>query len=101
MNNLNRIIGNNLVYLRKLFGYTQEEISQLLGISQPAYCKYESGDTTVGEKNLEKLAELYYVDEFDIMQEDQSQLTPAFVFAYRKQTGKADLEAISSFHKIV
>lgn len=70
----------------------------MLDISQAAYSKYESGINPVPQGSLEKLAALYYIDEYDLMQEDQEALKPALAFAYR---GKADLEAVSAFHDII
>ena len=102
MSELNTIIGNNLSFLREQFGYSQGEIGRFLGISQPAYYKYEEGKTTIPPEALEKLAELYYVEEYDLMQEDKSNLQPSLVYAYRKQDGgETDFEAIAKFHRIV
>ena len=98
MSFLDKTIGKNLQYLRRVFGYNQEQISEMLGISQPAYSKYESGETAVSRVALERLAALYNVEEFDLMKEDTSQLTPALALAFR---GKADLQAVEQFHKIV
>lgn len=101
MSKLDKIIGKNLLYLREHFGYNQGEIGRFLGISQPAYCKYEEGNTTVPPEALEKLAELYYVEEYDLMQDDKSSLQPSLVYAYRKQDGETDFKAIAKFHRIV
>lgn len=101
MSELDIIIGNNLSFLREQFGYTQEEIGRFLGISQPAYCKYEEGKTTIPPEALEKLAELYYVEEYDLMHDDKSNLQPSLVYAYRKQDGETDFKAIAKFHRIV
>ena len=98
MKTLNQIIGQNLQFLRVKFGYSQEAISNMLEISQPAYHKYETGETTVSQDALEKLATLYYVEEYDLMQENQDNLIPALAFAFR---GDADLAAISDFHRII
>ena len=98
MNRLDITTGQNLAKLRHAFGYTQGQLGEFLGISQPAYRKYESGETSVSREALEKLAALYYVDEYDLMSEDPSALEPALVFAFR---GQADMEAVSEFHTIV
>lgn len=95
---IDQIIGKNLKFLRENFHYTQDDICKMLGISQPAYHKYETGETMVNRENLEKLAKLYFVDEYDIMQEDDSQLIPALAYAFR---GQGDPSAIPDFHKIV
>ena len=101
MNKLDVIIGNNLSFLRERFGYTQGDMGRFLGISQPAYSKYEEGKTTVPPEALEKLAELYYVEEYDLMQDDKSLLQPSLVYAYRKQDGETAFEAIAKFPRIV
>ena len=44
--------------LREKFKYTQEEVSKYLGISQPAYLKYETGETEVSMEGVEKLGRL-------------------------------------------
>ena len=98
MSKLDVIIGSNLKFLRQQFNYSQEEICGLLNISQPAYSKYEAGETTVNQEALEKLSELYYVDEYDLMQADKANLTPALLYAFR---GTTDVDAIAGFHKII
>lgn len=98
MSELDKTTGRNLQYLRKHFGYSQEQISEMLKISQPAYSKYESGENTVSRTSLERLAALYDVEEYDLMKEDTALLAPALTLAFR---GKADLQAVEQFHKIV
>lgn len=98
MKTLDEIIGSNLAFLRTKFGYSQSDISGMLAISQAAYSKYESGINTVPQEALEKLAALYYVEEYDLMQDDQNALKTSLTFAFR---GDADLEAMTEFHNIV
>lgn len=35
--------GENVRTLREKAGYTQAELANLLGVSQPVYCQYETG----------------------------------------------------------
>ena len=42
---LDQVIGKNIKAFREHLNYTQQEISDYLGISQPAYVKYENGET--------------------------------------------------------
>lgn len=84
--------------LREKFKYTQEEVSKYLGISQPAYLKYETGDTEVSMEGLEKLARLYGMDEYDIMEENMDRVN--FAYAFRRD-GVADLEKVAHFQQIV
>mgnify|MGYP004490715343 FL=1 len=84
--------------LREKFKYTQEEVSQYLGISQPAYLKYEMGDTEVSMEGLEKLARLYGMDEYDIMEGNMERAN--FAYAFRRG-GMANLEEVAHFQQIV
>lgn len=98
---LNQIIGNNIAAFRKHLSYTQQEISDYLGISQPAYAKYEKGETMISMESLEKLATLYNVEEYDLMEENPELLQTAVACAYRKEGAVGDLEQIAQFQKIV
>ena len=64
--------------LREKFKYTQEEVSQYLGISQPAYLKYEMGYTDFayafrrdGMANLEEVAHFQQLVKNYIMMSDE------------------------------
>lgn len=84
--------------LREKFQYTQEEVSKYLGISQPAYLKYETGETEVSMEGLEKLARLYGIDEYDILENNMEQVN--FAYAFRRD-GVANLEEVAHFQQIV
>lgn len=81
--------------------YTQQEISDYLGISQPAYVKYEKGETVVPLEAMEKLASLYNVEEYDLMEENDQLFQTSVACAYRKTGNVGDLSQISQFQKIV
>lgn len=84
--------------LREKFQYTQEEVSKYLGISQPAYLKYETGETEVSMEGLEKLARLYGIDEYDILENNMEQVN--FAYAFRRD-GVANLDEVAHFQQIV
>ena len=84
--------------LREKFQYTQEEVSKYLGISQPAYLKYETGETEVSMEGLEKLARLYGIDEYDILENNMEQVN--FAYAFRRD-GVANLQEVAHFQQIV
>lgn len=101
---LDQVIGKNIKAFREHLNYTQQEISDYLGISQPAYVKYEKGETVVPLEAMEKLASLYNVEEYDLMEEmeENDQLFQTSVAcAYRKTGNVGDLSQISQFQKIV
>lgn len=56
-----KIFRENLKELRKLYGYTQRQVAEKLGISQPSYIRYENGSSEPTLENLVKLADLFDV----------------------------------------
>lgn len=97
----NNEIGSILKDLRNRMGCSQEQISIYLGISQPAYNHYESGDTVVSQDSLEKLAKIYGVEEYDILTCNKSQLQADMAFAFRKNGEVKNLSQIASFQRLV
>ena len=97
----NNEIGSVLKDLRNRMGYSQEQISSYLGISQPAYNHYESGDTVVSQDSLEKLADIYGVEEYDILTCNKPQLQADMAFAFRKNGEVKNLAQIASFQRLV
>ena len=47
--------------MRKLYGLTQRQVAEALGISQPSYIRYENGTSEPTLENLVKLADLFDV----------------------------------------
>ena len=55
------MLKGNLVMLRNLHGYSQEQIAEKVGISRQAYAKWESGATVPDVEKASKLAGVYGV----------------------------------------
>lgn len=55
------MLKDNLIMLRKLNGYSQEQISEKIGISRQAYAKWESGATIPDIDKASQLAQVYGV----------------------------------------
>jgi len=55
------MLKENLVMLRKLNGYSQEQIAEKIAISRQAYAKWESGATIPDIEKAALLAEVYGV----------------------------------------
>lgn len=53
------MLKDNLVMLRKIHGYSQEEIAEKIGISRQAYAKWEKGLTIPDVEKCVLLAEVY------------------------------------------
>lgn len=94
-------LGANLRYCRERLKYTQEEIGNYLGISQPAYNKYERGETSVSIIQLEKLAALYGIEENDLLHSTPDRLRLPLSFAFRKNGAVGNLEAVAGFKRII
>ena len=55
------MLRDNLIMLRNIRGYSQEEIAEKIGISRQAYAKWESGKTVPDIEKCRLLAEEYGV----------------------------------------
>lgn len=53
------MLRENILMLRNLNGYSQEEVAEKIGISRQAYAKWEKGETIPDVERCQKLAELY------------------------------------------
>jgi transcriptional regulator with XRE-family HTH domain len=56
--------------MRGLFGYSQEFVAGVAGISQPNYCKIESGKVKPGLPVLTNIAALYHISLGDLLEKD-------------------------------
>ena len=56
-----KIFCERLIEQRKLFGYTQRYMSELLKITQPSYIRYEKGSAEPTLENLVKIADIFDV----------------------------------------
>lgn len=99
--NMTNNLAANLRYLRNKFGYTQEQVSAYLGITQSAYNKYETGVNDVPMDKLEKLANTYGVEEYDLLTAQEDELQVHMAFAFRNNSTLVDLKKIAPFQKIV
>jgi AbrB family looped-hinge helix DNA binding protein len=66
------VINQNLLTLRKLHHYTQEDIAAKLGVSRQAVAKWETGETTPDILNCTALAQLYSVSLDDLVQYNEA-----------------------------
>ena len=53
------MLKDNLVMLRNIHGFSQEELAERIGISRQAYAKWESGVTVPDIEKCARLAEVY------------------------------------------
>ena len=55
------MLKENLIILRNIHGYSQEEIAEKIGISRQAYAKWENGSTIPDIEKCKRLSDLYGV----------------------------------------
>ena len=55
------MLRDNLIMLRNIHGFSQEELAEKIGISRQAYAKWESGRTVPDIEKCSLLAEIYDV----------------------------------------
>ena len=68
---MNTTVGNKLKKLRKLKGFSQEQVSDYLSISQSAYARMESGESHSWANHIEKICEIYEIEIEDLFKKDK------------------------------
>jgi len=96
-------IGSNLKAFREAMSLSQEDVAKYLDIQRELISYYENGSRQAPLDILEKLASLFGVELYDLMQEGHTSSTKAnLAFAFRTNAlSAADLHVISDFKKIV
>lgn len=98
----NQIVGRNIRMLREKLGLTQEALAQYLNISRELISYYETGSRTITTEQLGKLANLFFLDEYEFYEENLQQAQANMAFAFRADTLSAhDLESVARFKKVV
>ncbi len=66
------MLKDNLIILRKLNSYSQEQIAEKIGISRQAYAKWESGATVPDVEKAAALASVYGVSLDNLMKTENA-----------------------------
>lgn len=69
---MNKIIGDKLKMLRKQKGWSQEQASDYLAISQSAYARIENGVSYSWANHLEKICEVFSVTLEELVKKETS-----------------------------
>ena len=56
-----KVFAKRLTELRKQYKYTQRQMADILGISQPSYIRYENDTSEPTQENLVKIADAFDV----------------------------------------
>ena len=67
------MLKDNLIMLRKLNGYSQEELAEKIDISRQAYAKWESGATIPDIDKAARLAQVYGVSLDSLMKTETTE----------------------------
>lgn len=96
------ITQNNIKAIRKKLGYTQETVSDALGIARTTYTEYETKDIDIPFSTLERLSDFFGVELASFFAENEDQLNDSFVCAFRIEgVSTEDLRKIAKFKSIV
>lgn len=96
------MIGETLKKLREASNYTQESVSEYLGIKRSTYSNYETGDREAPWTVLEKLASLYGCDLYDLESGDKDVLKGVIACAFRVDSlSVEDMKQVASFKQLV
>ncbi|TAF73190.1 MAG: XRE family transcriptional regulator [Bacteroidetes bacterium] len=97
-----QILGNNIKLFRERLGLSQENMAQYLGVKREMVSYYENGVRTPNVDILKKLADLFGVEEIELLEEASDTKTANMAFAFRAEgLNNTDLENIAKFKKIV
>ena len=100
--NENFMKGETLKLLRDANHFTQENVADYLGIKRSTYSNYETGDREAPWVVLEKLANLYGCDQYDLESENQDVLQGVIACAFRVDSMSVeDMKQVAAFKQLV
>ena len=99
---MNNIVATNLKKFREAARYTQEEVSQALGITRSAYSNYESGEREAPYDVLEKVSDFFGCDMYVLFEENDNAEAMILASAFRLDgLTQEDMSEIIRFKDIV
>ena len=94
--------GETLKLLRDANHFRQEDVADYLGIKRSTYSNYETGDREAPWVVLEKLANLYGCDQYDLESENQDVLQGVIACAFRVDSMSVeDMKQVAAFKQLV
>lgn len=95
-------IGKNIKSFREKMGLSQDELAKFLKVQREMVSYYETGVREVPVENLKKLADLFGVEMYDLIEQDELASKANVAFAFRAQgLSDHDLGVISDFKRVV
>ena len=93
------IAGKNIKAFREKLSLTQDDVARYLGIDRSNVSYWENGTRLIPPAYLSKLADLFMVDEYDLLEEGASMTAVNISFCFKGK--QEDLHTIGLFNKIV
>lgn len=95
-------VAGNLLALRQRHGLTQESLANYLGVARPTISYYETGERNVPLEHLEKLANFFGIDTYDLLEGNTENQQSMVAFAFRAdELNSEDMNGIAAFRKVV
>lgn len=101
MNTLSSV-GSTLQTLRSRHGLSQERLAEYLGVARPMISYYETNERQIPLEHLEKLADFFGIDAYDLLDESAENQQTTVAFAFRSdELQPEDMNGIAAFRKVV
>jgi len=99
----NKFVGKNIRTLRHQRGWSQEDVSNRLGISIPAFSKIETGVTDINLSRLEQVANIFELNVINLLVLDAEEIdtTPSNLSVAQKKLIDRELEIASLQRKVI
>lgn len=97
----NQIIGQNIRLFRDRMGLNQDHLADYLDIPREVISYYETGSRTIPLDAINRLADLFGIESFDLLEPDLAQQQVQLAFAFRAdQFTTDDLKQMAAFRKV-
>jgi transcriptional regulator with XRE-family HTH domain len=99
----NKSVGKNIRTLRHQHGWSQEDVSNRLGISIPAFSKIETGVTDINLSRLEQIANIFDINVVNILALDTEEvdMSPSNLSVAQKKLIDRESEIANLQRKVI
>jgi transcriptional regulator with XRE-family HTH domain len=99
----NKSVGKNIRTLRHQHGWSQEDVSNRLGISIPAFSKIETGVTDINLSRLEQIANIFDINVVNILALDNEEvdMSPSNLSVAQKKLIDRESEIANLQRKVI
>ncbi|MBQ8458818.1 helix-turn-helix transcriptional regulator [bacterium] len=100
---LKQVLGNNIKHYRQLKGYSQEEFSELIDISQQTLSRIECGKNFLTSETLEKIPNVLGINLYELFMNGQNYTCDNIMEDIEKHLAvlKTNPKKLSFIHKII